>query len=215
MLQIFRPTKIKNILSRGETMNRQRTVVSSGLLAVLLFPFVTCHTHAQTIDRPKHDLRVFDSNNRFIGNVISIANNSPTVAFKVEGTVFTLNVSKTTFQGGAGPYFATTDCTGTPYIRIFDNFYLFPQTFVFNSGLVLLEDTRATPQAVFINSGLGEGEQCFSGPPFLDPQQVRPMTELTSFSQFLRQFTPPYSVREAHTKSEHEEPESGGHDDSE
>ena len=135
-------------------------------------------------------LKVYDSNNVFVGNVIGAGSNGTiaNVTYRLKGILFTLIIARTAFGGnGGGPLFTTSDCTGAPYMQS-DGNILFAASGIGGSTLYL-EDLSSPAQTINFASELF-GTVC--GPHI--PQAIVVRSAL-QFPNFTGQFTPPFTVR--------------------
>ena len=135
-------------------------------------------------------LRVFDSNNKFVGNVVGTGANGTVahVPYRLNGILFTLGVSRTAVGGnGGGPLYETSNCTGTPYMQS-DGSIIFAASGV-GGNTLYVEDVRAPAQTITFSSSLF-GTVCIPHIPLAIA--VRPALQ---FVDFVGQFAPPFSVR--------------------
>jgi Collagen triple helix repeat (20 copies) len=133
-------------------------------------------------------LKAYDSNNVVIGNVIGFGEWA-TVTYTMNGTLFTLYVARNAILGnGDGPYFTTSDCSGTPYMFNVDSWAMAESAIV--GTTLYLEDTTAPVVNLPVLSKLVRGGGCvlvFDSP--------GPGRAALQFPSFTNQFTPPFTVR--------------------
>jgi len=185
-------------------MNR---IIYTIAVAVLLVSPAVAQAQQQ-VPTPVTNLKIIDANNKLVGPVIdafSTQNNSlfrPTVALKVGPELFVLGVAPDTFIGTVDMvFFATTDCTGTPYFSASPTSGLpemLPKSFVKNDGTLFGVDPEgpALPEMIKMNSDILQ-QAGFPGPANCEPApnlfdgviQAKAFLNLNSF------FQPPFKLR--------------------
>jgi len=136
-------------------------------------------------------LKVYDSKNTFIGNVIGAnAAHSVLVPYHLNGVSSILQISKTFIIGGDYLYFVSNDCTGTPYLS--ESYDIFTASATRGSSLYL-PDPNSSALTITVGSvynTFGFTAYCSGGLSGTDV--FRPALE---FAHFTDQFTPPFGVR--------------------
>jgi hypothetical protein len=98
-------------------------------------------------------LRVFDSNDKLVGRVISIqgfstAGANAVVPYRSNGALYNLSIGKTAISSGL-MVFTTNNCTGTPYLEEVGS--LFPPSAIMGSSLYVA-DINSPTQTITIAS---------------------------------------------------------------
>ena len=172
-------------------------------LAVTLFFLTSQPGHAQADLQVQTGLTVIDAKGKRVGNVLGFTptriiegiGSGPVVALKVNGVLLVLAVEPDRFIGQKELLFQSSDCSGTPYLDVYDPVVRLMPTTAVVGGIVYAQN--GNPQTVFITS-------CMSG---LDPSPTSRTCRPVSFPSTMSvvpavpvfdvsaHFTPPFSIR--------------------
>lgn len=132
----------------------------------------------------------FDDDDQAIGNVVDMANSSPTVAITLAGRTFTAEVGADRMYGMksfTSLYFSGPDCTGTTYVRYSDG--VLPVVFIGEDQDIYLPVDGAVPGEIPSASHRGEIGPCFNS------AGIDTRVEAAVVGNVLDHFAPPFTVR--------------------
>jgi hypothetical protein len=178
-------------------ISRSRSAITVAILTLCVFTMAVAMA-----DELKINSRwtIFDVTGKKVGDVDSMGVLSlPAVYFRVGDFTFGLIVYRPRFQGNAGSdvFFETSDCSGTPFIRMLSTLIAVPVTTVARPGnTVYFAEPDATPQTITAMSRLPQGGGDGPAGPctaadevFSDAVPAIPLVDMDTH------FTPPFIAR--------------------
>ncbi len=148
----------------------------------------------------KERLRVFDTNNVLVGDVIGIADdkaNPMWVALKIDNQLIVLRVFRSGFKGPPSTvaYFLDKKCEGTPFVKgglVGGNAQMLPTALVAPPGQTVYSLDHEELSTTFYPQSKLSGEGSCQILNLLNPLKLRPTKPLIDLSKV---FSTPFSLR--------------------
>jgi hypothetical protein len=175
------------------------------LLGVALLALVPLAADPGNSLQPRATLTVYDARGKTVGAVIDTnfsiggaASGLPTVAYKAGQQTIVVGVKPDHFVGSADMWFATADCSGTPYFLFPGNVgpSLIPRSFVTNDGELYAATVGSSPSTVYIISAFLP-ENGFPGADVCVPYELgdQQVVEAQAAGNLTEMFQPPFVLK--------------------